>query len=113
MSVDGLTPKLRTWDLAGTIEFYRVCQASGVRLARATRTLSPVDDEEEQLPRKLRELIRDLERAGFVDRGGRGSHRNFTHPDVRKPVTLSGNPVTMPYVIRREWYASRLRSPKR
>jgi len=35
-------------------------------------------------------LIRDLEQAGFSDRGGRGSHRNFTHPRVSKPVTLSG-----------------------
>ena len=30
--------------------------------------------------------------AGFLDRGGRGSHRNFVHPRVRKPVTLSGQP---------------------
>ena len=35
------------------------------------------------MPRKLRQLIADL------DRGGKGSHRNFTHPkEVR--VTLSG-----------------------
>ncbi len=40
--------------------------------------------------RKVRELIRDLERAGFVDRGGRGDHRNFVHPKVMKPVTLAG-----------------------
>ena len=41
------------------------------------------------MPRKIRELIRELERAGFVDRGGRGSHRNFEHPDGGR-VTLSG-----------------------
>lgn len=41
------------------------------------------------MPRKVRELIRDLERAGFSDRGGRGSHRNYLHPcGVR--ITLSG-----------------------
>ena len=41
------------------------------------------------MPRKLRELIADLERAGFVNRGGKGSHRNYLHPrGVR--VTLSG-----------------------
>jgi len=34
----------------------------------------------------------DLEQAGFVDRGGKGSHRNFVHPKVRKPLTISGNP---------------------
>jgi predicted RNA binding protein YcfA (HicA-like mRNA interferase family) len=32
------------------------------------------------MPKKIRELICDLERAGFVDRGGKGSHRNFLHP---------------------------------
>lgn len=31
-------------------------------------------------PRKIRELIRDLEKAGFVNRGGKGSHRNYEHP---------------------------------
>ncbi len=42
------------------------------------------------MPPKVRDLIRDLEQAGFSDRGGRGSHRNFVHPNVRKPVTVSG-----------------------
>ena len=44
------------------------------------------------MARKVRELISDLERAGFVNRGGRGSHRNFVHPEVTRPVTISGNP---------------------
>jgi predicted RNA binding protein YcfA (HicA-like mRNA interferase family) len=43
------------------------------------------------MPKKLRELIRDLKRVGFVNRGGKGSHRNFTHPKGMK-ITLSGNP---------------------
>lgn len=42
------------------------------------------------MPRKIRELIADLEEAGFVNRGGKGSHRNFAHPKVSKPITLSG-----------------------
>ncbi len=42
------------------------------------------------MPRKIRELIRDLERTGFINRGGKGSHRNFVHPNVMKPVTISG-----------------------
>ena len=42
------------------------------------------------MPRKIRDLIRDLKEAGFVDRGGKGSHRNFVHPNVRKPVCISG-----------------------
>jgi len=41
------------------------------------------------MPRKIRELIRDLKRAGFVNRGGRGSHRNYEHPK-RIRVTISG-----------------------
>ena len=39
---------------------------------------------------KVRDLIAELERAGFVSRGGKGSHRNFVHPNVQKPVTVSG-----------------------
>jgi predicted RNA binding protein YcfA (HicA-like mRNA interferase family) len=42
------------------------------------------------VPPKVRDLIRDLERAGFVSRGGRGSHRKFVHPRVQKPVVISG-----------------------
>ena len=42
------------------------------------------------MPRKICDLIEELKKAGFVDRGGKGSHRNFTHPNVRKPVTISG-----------------------
>lgn len=41
------------------------------------------------MPRKIRELIRDLERAGFVNRGGKGSHRNYQHPAGAR-VTISG-----------------------
>lgn len=42
------------------------------------------------MPRKIRELIADLESAGFTNRGGKGSHRNFVHPKVAKPVTIAG-----------------------
>ena len=42
------------------------------------------------MPRKVRDLIRDLEAAGFVNRGGRGSHRNYVHPSVTKPITIAG-----------------------
>ena len=41
------------------------------------------------MPRKVRQLIADLEQAGFVNRGGKGSHRNFTHPRGLR-VTLRG-----------------------
>jgi predicted RNA binding protein YcfA (HicA-like mRNA interferase family) len=43
------------------------------------------------MPRKVRQLMADLVRAGFVNRGGKGSHRNFTHPKGLR-VTVSGNP---------------------
>jgi len=43
------------------------------------------------MPRKIRELITELEKHGFVNRGGKGSHRNFTNPRVARPVTISGN----------------------
>lgn len=43
------------------------------------------------MPRKIRELISDLLSAGFVDRGGKGSHRNFKHASGLR-VTLSGSP---------------------
>lgn len=42
------------------------------------------------MPPKIRELVAELERAGFMDRGGKGSHRNFVHPKVTKPITISG-----------------------
>jgi predicted RNA binding protein YcfA (HicA-like mRNA interferase family) len=44
------------------------------------------------MPPKVRDLIKRLEAAGFVDRGGKGSHRNFVHPKLSKPMTISGSP---------------------
>ena len=43
------------------------------------------------MPRKIRELIADLQAAGFSNRGGKGSHRNYVHPEVARPITISGN----------------------
>lgn len=42
------------------------------------------------MPPKIRNLIAGLEKEGFVNRGGKGSHRNFVHPRAQKPVTISG-----------------------
>ena len=42
------------------------------------------------MPKKIRELIATLERAGFVNKGGKGSHRNYLHSSGVK-VTISGN----------------------
>jgi predicted RNA binding protein YcfA (HicA-like mRNA interferase family) len=41
------------------------------------------------MPKKIRELISMLEKAGFSNRGGKGSHRNFLHPSGAK-ITVSG-----------------------
>ena len=44
------------------------------------------------MPQKIRELIAQLEAAGFVNKGGKGSHRKFIHPNVKLPVVISGQP---------------------
>ena len=41
------------------------------------------------MPRKIRQLIKDLEKAGFANRGGKGSHRNFLHENGAI-LTISG-----------------------
>jgi predicted RNA binding protein YcfA (HicA-like mRNA interferase family) len=43
------------------------------------------------MPRKIRELLRDLKAARFREiPGGKGSHRKLVHPRYRGAVTLSG-----------------------
>jgi predicted RNA binding protein YcfA (HicA-like mRNA interferase family) len=42
------------------------------------------------MPPKIKGLIAELERAGFTNRGGKRSHRNFYHPELRCPLTLFG-----------------------
>jgi predicted RNA binding protein YcfA (HicA-like mRNA interferase family) len=44
------------------------------------------------MPRKVRELKRDLKRAGFrlLKQRGKGSHTVWTHPNVPDDVVLSG-----------------------
>ena len=42
------------------------------------------------MPPNVRELVRMLEKTGFTDRGGKGSHRNFVHPEVGRPISISG-----------------------
>ena len=41
------------------------------------------------MPRKIKQLIKELEKAGFINRGGRGSHQNFIHPKGIA-MTISG-----------------------
>ena len=42
------------------------------------------------MPPKVRELIALLEQSGFTNRGGKGSHRNYVHAGLSKPITISG-----------------------
>ncbi|MEO5960489.1 MAG: type II toxin-antitoxin system HicA family toxin [Opitutaceae bacterium] len=44
------------------------------------------------MPRKIRQLVADLEAAGFIEvqGGGKGSHRKFRHPRFQGAVILSG-----------------------
>jgi predicted RNA binding protein YcfA (HicA-like mRNA interferase family) len=46
------------------------------------------------MPRKIKDLIRDLKQAGFYEiaGGGKGSHRKFGHQSYAGAVTLSGKP---------------------
>ena len=50
------------------------------------------------MPPKIKELIKKLETAGFVNRGGKGSHRNYKHPEGIN-ITVSGklNSDAKPY----------------
>ena len=44
------------------------------------------------MPRKIRQLVADLEHAGFylVPGAGKGSHRKFRHPKFAGSIILSG-----------------------
>ena len=44
------------------------------------------------MPRKIRELIKDLKATGFTEipGAGKGSHRKFVHARYAGTVTLSG-----------------------
>ncbi len=43
------------------------------------------------MPRKVHELMAELERLGFVSRGGKGSHRSYVHKSGVR-LTLAGHP---------------------
>ena len=42
------------------------------------------------MPRKIRELISDLRKAGFTLDRQKGSHRQFKHPSFPGTITVSG-----------------------
>ncbi len=42
------------------------------------------------MPKKIRELKQMLKKSGFIERPGKGSHTNWTHPDYPGRVTIAG-----------------------
>jgi predicted RNA binding protein YcfA (HicA-like mRNA interferase family) len=42
------------------------------------------------MPPKIIDLIKKLEAAGFINRGGKGGHRNYKH-HAGINITISGN----------------------
>ena len=42
------------------------------------------------MPRKIRELVRDLKKSGWYLDRQKGSHRVFKHPRLAEHVSLSG-----------------------
>jgi predicted RNA binding protein YcfA (HicA-like mRNA interferase family) len=46
------------------------------------------------MPMKVREVIRLLEKRGWVKMRSRGSHRRFKHPNQALVITVPGNEGT-------------------
>ena len=42
------------------------------------------------MPPKIKKLIVDLESAVYLNRVGKGSHRNFVHTNVAATITIIG-----------------------
>jgi predicted RNA binding protein YcfA (HicA-like mRNA interferase family) len=80
--VPSLTLRVSMWD-SSTAE---------VDQPRVPNFLVVLSEKSTEMPRKIRELIRDLTDAGFneIRGGGKGSHRKWTHARYAGAVTLSG-----------------------
>jgi predicted RNA binding protein YcfA (HicA-like mRNA interferase family) len=56
------------------------------------------------MPRKIRDLVAELERAGWMQTGGgKGSHRQFAHPRSRRKSFPAERAVQTRIPIRRSW----------
>lgn len=42
------------------------------------------------MPKKVREMESQIANAGWINRGGKGSHRNWVHPLTGAVLTVSG-----------------------
>jgi predicted RNA binding protein YcfA (HicA-like mRNA interferase family) len=77
-------------ELHGAVmDFELIGPISGVERPRL-RASRPSASYVALVPPKIRDLIAELRAAGFVNRGGKGSHRNFVHPKGSLRVTISG-----------------------
>ena len=66
------------------------------------------------MPRKIRQLIADLEVVGFVRvPGGKGSHRKFRHPKYTGSVILSGQDGDDAYHYQEKQVRNAIRETKR
>jgi predicted RNA binding protein YcfA (HicA-like mRNA interferase family) len=66
------------------------------------------------MPRKIRQLIADLETAGFVAvSGGKGSHRKFRHSRFPGSVILSGQDGEDAYHYQEKQVRNAIRQTKR
>jgi predicted RNA binding protein YcfA (HicA-like mRNA interferase family) len=72
-------PGGQPWSLAGL-----------TKTCTLVHTLSKAEIKDASMPRKIRDLVRDLVKAGFEERRGKGSHRNFNHHALAEVVTISG-----------------------
>jgi predicted RNA binding protein YcfA (HicA-like mRNA interferase family) len=61
------------------------------------------------MPLKVREVIRLLEKHGWVETRSRGSHRRFRHPNQISVITVPGNdgkefaPGTLNARLKKAW----------
>jgi predicted RNA binding protein YcfA (HicA-like mRNA interferase family) len=59
------------------------------------------------MPMKVREVVRLLEKNGWIEMRSRGSHRQFRHPDQAFVITVPGNdgkelaPGTLNVILRK------------
>jgi predicted RNA binding protein YcfA (HicA-like mRNA interferase family) len=49
------------------------------------------------MPKKLAQLLTDLAKAGYVNRGGKGSHRNYEHACGHRLVVSVHKGEAKPY----------------
>ena len=65
------------------------------------------------MPRKIRELVAELQGAGFVlVPGGKGSHRKFRHADFQGSVLLSGHDGDDAYAYQEKQVRNAIRSTR-